>query len=300
MAGPRAGRQTARLTVVIVPPPVPGEAVPMTGTGIRTATGRIALALALWVALVLPLRADAIDTAIDSIRNGEFAAALEMLAPLAERGDPRAEYLLGIIYLEGLGVAVDGPAAVAHFAAAAEAGFPPADTRLGVIYADGMEGVPRDEGRAARHIRTAAYGSDPEAQHILGMFHLWGSFGQARDADRAALWFRRARAGGMEESDYVLRVLALPAENRRAFAESVREEVDRYPHSRTETHASFAECVHSLKLWSMSAAVLVFTFVVVDESPDRFLAALRGPPDEFAPGPSSIWLCEGPVLRLWF
>ena len=47
------------------------------------------------------------DQAMAAHKRGDFAAALDRLQPLAERGDAEAQYVLGLMHEFGQGVARD-------------------------------------------------------------------------------------------------------------------------------------------------------------------------------------------------
>ena len=61
---------------------------------------------------------------------GDYAGARETWRPLAEAGDTRAQYSLGVIYEKGLGVARNIPKAVEWYRAAADQGYAPAIAAL--------------------------------------------------------------------------------------------------------------------------------------------------------------------------
>jgi hypothetical protein len=79
----------------------------------------MALATATLLATASPAAADfrAGETAY---AQGNYQAAIAEFAPLAARGDPAAQFYLGVIYAKGLGVAKDSGVAHRWFACAAE------------------------------------------------------------------------------------------------------------------------------------------------------------------------------------
>ena len=74
------------------------------------------------------------DTAFAS---GDYATAFLHLRPLAEQGDARAQFGLGVIYANGKGVPQDHTKAVEWYRKAAEQGYPPGQYILGGMYAEG-------------------------------------------------------------------------------------------------------------------------------------------------------------------
>jgi TPR repeat protein len=88
-------------------------------------------------------------------QSGNFAAAFQLLNPLAAQGDADAQYDLGCLYANGEGVSQNVAQAVVWFAAAAARGMPPAEAVLGVMYSRGL-GVPQDDELAGDWLRKAA------------------------------------------------------------------------------------------------------------------------------------------------
>jgi hypothetical protein len=88
-------------------------------------------------------------------QSGNFAAAFQLLNPLAAQGDAEAQYDLGCLYENGEGVPQDAAQAVAWFAAAAARGMTAAEAILGVMYWRGF-GVPKDDELAGDWLRKAA------------------------------------------------------------------------------------------------------------------------------------------------
>ncbi|WP_448582531.1 hypothetical protein [Thermaurantiacus sp.] len=77
------------------------------------------------------------------------------LRPMALRGDPAAETLLGVMAARGLGAPADPAVAVAWYLRAARSGYVPARLALADAYRRG-EGVARDPAQAARIEQTLA------------------------------------------------------------------------------------------------------------------------------------------------
>jgi hypothetical protein len=79
--------------------------------------------------------------------RGDYATAAQLCLPLAERGDARAEYLLGMLYDLGHGVPKNYVQAAYWFRKAADQGVGEAQANLGALYASGL-GVPLDYKKA--------------------------------------------------------------------------------------------------------------------------------------------------------
>jgi TPR repeat protein len=87
----------------------------------------------------------------------DFRTALREWHPLAEQGDPKASYQLGILYYRGEGVLQDHEEAAKWFEKAADAGDPDAQYNLGLMYANG-QGIETDLVRAHVWFTLAASG----------------------------------------------------------------------------------------------------------------------------------------------
>ena len=94
---------------------------------------RCVLALSLVFSLIPLARAD-YESAKAAYEAGEYETALEILIPLAEAGDAKAQNSLGFMYNEGLGVSQDYAEAVKWYGKAAEQGDANAQYNLGDKY----------------------------------------------------------------------------------------------------------------------------------------------------------------------
>ncbi len=83
------------------------------------------------------------DEGVAAYKRGDYATALREFRPLAERGDAKAQYGLGVMYLNGQGVPQDSAEVVKWHRKAAEQGHAVAQNNLGVMYGKG-HGVPQD------------------------------------------------------------------------------------------------------------------------------------------------------------
>jgi TPR repeat protein len=76
-----------------------------------------------------------------ALAREDFAAAVAILSPLAQRGDPAAQAYLGYLYTLGRGVPQDYTQAALWYRRAAEQGQSGAQYQLGLLYDKG-QGVP--------------------------------------------------------------------------------------------------------------------------------------------------------------
>ncbi len=77
-----------------------------------------AAAVALAIGAAMPAFAD-YETGLRSYELGDYEGALEEIRPLARRGDPGSQFLLGVMYAEGHGLPWDEVKALAWLACAA-------------------------------------------------------------------------------------------------------------------------------------------------------------------------------------
>jgi TPR repeat protein len=103
-----------------------------------------------------------LESALKAQDNGDYQTALQLLQPLAERGDPQAELQIGTLYLWGHGIPRDDTEAVRWFRASAEQGYGPAQVTLGRMYVAG-NGVPKDMVQAYMWFSLAVGRMGPEA-----------------------------------------------------------------------------------------------------------------------------------------
>ena len=119
----------------------------------------------------------------------EHSPATQALANLrasAEAGDAEVQFILGGMYVTGVGVPPDAAEAVAWYRRAVEQGDARAQYNLGGMYREGR-GVPQDAARAIAWYRRAAEQGHARAQYNLGGMYAEG-LGVPRDAVEAHMW----------------------------------------------------------------------------------------------------------------
>jgi len=149
--------------------------------------------LLLLIAAPLGAAAD-LEAGVAAARAGDYRAALREWQPLAEQGIAEAQFNLGLLYENGLGVAADGAAAVRWYRRAAEQNDRLAQAYLGEIYAKGL-GVPRDDIEALRWYRRAGELGDAASQYNVGLFYALGR-GVAPNDVQAFAWLTVALENG--------------------------------------------------------------------------------------------------------
>lgn len=122
---------------------------------------------------------------------------------LAEEGDAEAQYVLALVYEEGLSedgfeVSKDFQEAVRWYRSAAEQGKVEAQEKLGEMYYKG-HGVSQDYSESFRWTHLAAEQGLASAQYNLGTLYING-LGAEKDYEEAVKWYRRAAEGGDGEA----------------------------------------------------------------------------------------------------
>jgi uncharacterized protein len=112
----------------------------------KIAAGAVRAALAF---VVLAAHAGPLEDGVAAYKRGDYATALRLLSPLAESGNARAQYNLGVMYKDGRGVPRDDVEAATWLRKAADQGFSRAQFAMGVMYQNGR-GVPQDDAEAVR------------------------------------------------------------------------------------------------------------------------------------------------------
>lgn len=116
----------------------------------------------------------------------------------AEQGDAAAQFILGLMYFDGRGLAQDDRQAESWYRKSAEQGYASAQVNLGLMYFFGR-GVSKDDQQAVAWLRKAADKGNAYGQHGLGLVYMVGR-GVPKDNELAYFWFMLAGAQGHHEA----------------------------------------------------------------------------------------------------
>lgn len=134
------------------------------------------------LALLLCACADSTDAiyakGIHAYSRGEYREAEPWIRQAATEGHRDGQAVLGVMYLYGRGVPVDGQQAEHWLLLAAEAGHVDAQSILGMMYATGA-GVAIDRSKAHKWLSLAAQEGDKHATETLRLY--FGAEGVASD-----------------------------------------------------------------------------------------------------------------------
>ncbi len=126
------------------------------------------------------------------VKKDQLKAA-HLLADPVEKGDPMAQYYLGLAYATGSGVETDDAKAVLLFDAAAKQGEKNSQYMLAFAIINGMGGILPNWTAAIPWLEKAAEQDVVKAQFLLANAYVAGS-GVTADPERAASWYRRGFA----------------------------------------------------------------------------------------------------------
>jgi uncharacterized protein len=132
-----------------------------------------AAALMLAVSFAGSIAAGPREDAGAAYKKGDYATALRLIRPLAEKGDADAQVNLGVMYANGRGVPQDYAAAVSWYRKEAAQGDAQGQTELGLMYHLGR-GVPQDYAAAVSWYGKAAEQGVASAQFLLGSMYFQG------------------------------------------------------------------------------------------------------------------------------
>jgi len=161
---------------------------------VKTAAHSLGLSLAVCLASALssPSWAQDFDAGLDKFSQIDYAGALKEWQPLAEQGDAKAQYYLGLLYAYGLG---DQVKAAQWYRKASEQGHADAQYTLGEMYAFG-HGVQEDRVEQLKLYHKAAEQGHAQAQVRLGSLYHHGARGAKRDTAQARKWLSLAAKQG--------------------------------------------------------------------------------------------------------
>ncbi|WP_342618990.1 hypothetical protein [Rhodoferax sp. GW822-FHT02A01] len=127
----------------------------------------------------------------------DIAQAVHWVSQAAQRGLAAAQYLLATRYESGIGVEQSVHSAKLWFAKAAEQGHSKAQLRLGVLYGK------THTAQAMQFLRSAADAGLAQAQLALANAYLQGD-GMEQDPAQAIHWYQAAASQGLPEAQHAL------------------------------------------------------------------------------------------------
>ncbi len=92
------------------------------------------------------------DSGVAALKRGDYATAFQEMHPLAEQGNPVAQYNVALMYFKGRGVPQNSAEAERWYTKSAEQGNTGAQRNLGFMYLNG-QGIPRNYTQAEKWFR---------------------------------------------------------------------------------------------------------------------------------------------------
>ena len=166
----------------------------------------------------LPSWAADYDEGLAAYSKRDYATALREWTPLAEQGNMYAQYKLGHMYRNGLGVPKNYKTAVKWYNLAAEQGVADAQYYLGYMYRN-EKGVTQDFKTESKWYTLAAEQGNAEAQNWLGLMYEFGE-GVIQDYVYAHMWYNISASTGHGNAkfnrDFVARSKMTPSQLEKA------------------------------------------------------------------------------------
>ncbi|MBV2150579.1 SPOR domain-containing protein [Sphingobium sp. AS12] len=152
-----------------------------------------AVAVGAMMGIAAPVLAD-VKTGVDAWQQGDYAKAIGEWRPLAQNGDPDAQFNLGQAYKLGRGVQPDLNAAMDWYRKAATQGHLRAEDNLGLLMF--QQG---DRAGAMPYLQRASVRGEPRAQYIVGTALFNGDL-IGKDWVRAYALMTRASTSGLAQA----------------------------------------------------------------------------------------------------
>lgn len=141
--------------------------------------------------LSAPLSAQSVKAGIDAWQRADYAGAVAIWRPLAEKGDADAQFNLGQAYRLGRGVPINLALAKSWFEKAATSGHLDAQTTLGLLlFQNG------DQASGLKWLKQAAEEGEPRAQLVYGTA-LYNGDGVTQDRMLGYSYVSRAAGQGL-------------------------------------------------------------------------------------------------------
>ena len=168
-----------------------------------------------------------LDKAMQAYDKGDYAKALAIWRAGAKKGNRVAQFMLGAMYLDGVGVPKSPTEAAKWFRLAAKQGHRWAQFNLGCLYSEGI-GVPKDRTEAITWYTLAANQGDQNSQWNLGEML------SEEDPGAAAKWYQMGADEGDSRCQGALGFLYLlgkgvPKDSMKAYVLFLRAQKDGKP-----------------------------------------------------------------------
>ena len=124
--------------------------------------------------------------------NGQFQQALQTYLEASRKGNPEADFRLGLIYETGENdIKQDYKLAMSYYMNASNYGHPKAMANLGNMYYNGL-GTQQNLQEALRYFQKAAEKDNAAATNSLGVMYLKGEGGLPKNSNKALAYFQKS------------------------------------------------------------------------------------------------------------
>jgi len=137
-----------------------------------------------------------------SFSKGDYITALNLWLPLAQNGDPAAQYSIGLLYDQGSGVKKNTERAIDYLQSAADQGLPAAQYYLAIKYYNAFD-VKKNAYKARQLLLGAAQQEHLKAQFQLANLYAKGE-GGSENQTQATYWFITASENGYGPAQHSL------------------------------------------------------------------------------------------------
>ena len=178
-------------------------------------SSKFLVAAALLAFSAAPLPAQSVSAGVEAWQRSDYAGAVSIWRPLAENGNPEAEFNLGQAYRLGRGVPTNLAAAKTWFERAATSGSVDAQTTLGLLLFQNGE-----QAAGLKWLRKAADQAEPRAMLVYGTA-LFNGDGVPQDPARGYAYVSRSASTGLAPARQTLEQLEPrlpPADRKRGIA----------------------------------------------------------------------------------
>lgn len=146
-----------------------------------------------------------ISAGFAAFANADYVNALKEFQPAAEKGDARAQVILGQMFRSGRGVPHDAVQAEKWFRLAAAQGNSVAQYEIG---RDLVNGIDDREVEGVKLLQASAMQNNINAMEVLGSVYADERGGASRDANEALKWFSKAAARGSRHAQAEIALLS--------------------------------------------------------------------------------------------
>lgn len=143
------------------------------------------------------------------LNSCNYQEALKQFGKSAKEGNTDAQYQIGLMFLDGLGVNKNPRDAAYWFRKAAQNGHMASQFEIGYCFATGT-GVQQDSRMAAEWYWRAAEQGDPDAALYLARCYRDG-VGMTKNLEKARYYYKKASEAGLTEATAELEQLPAPA-----------------------------------------------------------------------------------------